>query len=174
MSDEIEIVDYDPNWPAAFALERGRLYDALKGQTILELAHFGSTAIEGMPAKPVIDMLLVVPKLDAAKRDLPAVLDRLGYDYWAENPKKDRLFFVRGMPPRGKRRTHHLHVCQPDGEMLRRLVFIDYLRAHPQEARAYGELKRQLAALHRRDREAYTIAKKEFIDRIIRLAKSSE
>lgn len=103
MTDDIEIVDYNPNWPAAFRLERERLYDALTGENILELFHFGSTAIKGMPAKPSIDILLVVPDLNAAKVALPEKLDRIGYDYWADNPKRDRLFFVRGMPPPWRR-----------------------------------------------------------------------
>lgn len=170
MTDDIGIVDYNPNWPSAFRLERERLYGALAGENILELFHFGSTAIKGMPAKPIIDILIVVPDLDLAKEALPQKLDRIGYDYWADNPKTDRLFFVRGMPPRGQRRTHHVHVSEPHGELRQRLIFLDYLNAHPEEARQYASLKRQLAARYRHDREAYTLAKQDFIERIMTLA----
>lgn len=168
--DEIEIRPYDPSWPAAFDAERERLKPALSGLSISGFHHFGSTAVPGLAAKPVIDILLVTDDLAAASESLPTRLDRLGYDFWADNPKPDRLFFVRGMPPRGSQRTHHLHVCEPGSDMHTRLAFTDYLRAHPDEADAYGALKRDLAGRYRTDREAYTAAKQAFIDRIMRLA----
>ncbi|WP_084419445.1 GrpB family protein [Henriciella litoralis] len=168
--DEIEIAPYDPDWPAAFERERSRLAAALSDVAILDLVHFGSTAIADMPAKPIIDMLMIVPDLATARDVLPERLNPLGYDFWADNPKTDRLFFVRGMPPRGVKRTHHLHVCEPDSELHQRLAFQDYLNAHPGEAAAYADLKKDLAVRHRIDREAYTRAKQGFIDRIMRLA----
>ena len=168
--DEIEIAPYDPDWPAAFERERSRLAAAVTDINIVDLVHFGSTAIANMPAKPIIDMLMIVPDLACARAVLPKRLDALGYDFWADNPKTDRLFFVRGMPPRGERRTHHLHVCEPGSEMHHRLAFLDYLNVHPGEAEAYAELKKDLAARHRNDREAYTRAKGAFVDRIMRLA----
>lgn len=168
--DEIEIAPYDPDWPAAFERERSRLAAAITDIGILDLVHFGSTAIVNMPAKPIIDMLMIVPDLGRASAVLPERLDLLGYDFWADNPKTDRLFFVRGMPPRGDRRTHHLHVCEPGSEMHHRLAFLEYLNAHPDEAAAYADLKRDLAVRHRTDREAYTRAKRAFVDKIMRLA----
>lgn len=168
--DEIEIAPYDPDWPAAFERERSRLTAAITDIAILDLVHFGSTAMANMPAKPIIDMLMIVPDLAHARAVLPERLDTFGYDFWADNPKTDRLFFVRGMPPRGDRRTHHLHVCEPGSEMHHRLAFLDYLIAHPDEAAAYADLKRDLAMRHRTDREAYTRAKQAFVDRIMRFA----
>ena len=168
--DEIEIAPYDPDWPTAFERERSRLAAATTDIDMLDLVHFGSTAIANMPAKPIIDMLMIVSDLARASAVLPERLDLLGYDFWAENPKTDRLFFVRGMPPRGERRTHHLHVCEPGSEMHRRLAFLEYLIDHPEEAHSYAELKKGLAARYGKDREAYTRAKRAFVDRIIRLA----
>ena len=168
--DEIEIAPYDPDWPAAFERERHRLAAALPDVAILDLVHFGSTAIANMPAKPIIDMLMIVPDLATARAALPERLNSLGYDFWADNPKTDRLFFVRGMPPRGVKRTHHLHICEPGSDMHQRLAFLDYLNAHPGEAAAYADLKKDLAVRHRTDRESYTRAKQSFVDRIMRLA----
>ena len=81
------------------------------------------------------------------------------------------MFFVRGMPPFGPKRSHHVHVqTEPDGEMWQRLAFRDYLRAHPEEAATYERLKRRLADEHRTDREAYTDAKSAYVEAVMRKA----
>jgi GrpB-like predicted nucleotidyltransferase (UPF0157 family) len=77
------------------------------------------------------------------------------------------MYFVKGMPPHGARRTHHVHMTETDGEMWRRLAFRDYLQAHPEDARRYERLKRELARAHRADREAYTDAKATFVAEIM-------
>jgi GrpB-like predicted nucleotidyltransferase (UPF0157 family) len=94
-------------------------------------------------------------------------IQRLGYVFWAENPKTDRMFFVKGMPPYGVRRTHHVHISEPTGESWLNLLFRDYLRAHPDEAQRYERLKRDLAIVHRADREAYTDVKAAFVEEIL-------
>jgi GrpB-like predicted nucleotidyltransferase (UPF0157 family) len=162
--DEIGIVDYDPRWPQLFDEEAKRLRATLDPSLITGLEHFGSTAVPNLPAKPVIDILIAVRSLPEARASLVESLRKLDYVWWAENPKTDRMFFVKGMPPFGSKRTHHVHVTETDGEMWRRLAFRDWLRAHPEQARSYGELKRRLAAEHPTDREAYTDAKAAFID----------
>jgi GrpB-like predicted nucleotidyltransferase (UPF0157 family) len=96
------------------------------------------------------------------------LLETLEYVYWAENPKTDRMFFVKGMPPFGVGRTHHVHVTEPDGEMWLRLAFRDYLRAHRDEAQRYQSLKRRLAAEYATDREAYTAAKADYVVDVMR------
>ena len=138
--------------------------------SIVGLEHFGSTAIPGTSAKPIIDILIAVRSLADARRSYVGALEALGYVYWADNPRNDRMFFVKGMPPYGARRTHHVHVTERDGEMWQRLAFRDYLRAHPDEARRYESLKRQLAARHATDREAYTDAKTDYVDSVLRKA----
>ncbi|HEV7599866.1 MAG TPA: GrpB family protein [Bradyrhizobium sp.] len=94
----------------------------------------------------------------------------LDYVHLADNPKQDRMFFVKGMPPFGSRRTHHVHVTENHGEMWQRLTFRDYLRAHPEQARTYEQLKRRLATKHQTDREAYTDAKSAYIESVMRKA----
>ncbi|MDQ8729451.1 GrpB family protein [Bradyrhizobium sp. LHD-71] len=117
--DDIEIVAYDPNWPALFEHEATRLRAALNGEPITGLEHFGSTAIAGLAAKPIIDILIAVPTLAAARANFPAKLKVLDYVFWSDNPKADRLFFVKGMPPYGERRTHHVHVTEPAPDVSR-------------------------------------------------------
>ena len=165
--DEIELADYDPRWPALFEREAARLRAALDPSLIVGLEHFGSTAIPGLAAKPVIDILIAVRSLPDARARFVEPLRTLDYVFWAENPRLDRMFFVRGMPPFGERRTHHVHVTEMRGEMWQRLAFRDYLRAHPQEAQTYDRLKRRLAVEHQADREAYTEAKSAYVDTVM-------
>ena len=168
--DEVELVDYNPRWPLSFDEEATRLRAVLDPSFIVGLEHFGSTAIAGLPAKPIIDILIAVRSLAAARASFVEPLRNLDYVYWAENPKQDRMFFVRGMPPFGARRSHHVHVTEPDGEMWRRLAFRDYLRAHRAEAETYAQLKRRLAVEHPTDREAYTQAKSAYVESVMRKA----
>jgi GrpB-like predicted nucleotidyltransferase (UPF0157 family) len=168
--DEVEIVEYDPRWPGLFDEEAKRLRAALDPSLIVGLEHFGSTSIPGLSAKPIIDILVAVRALTDAQENFVETLRYLDYVYWADNPKKDRMFFVKGMPPFGSKRSHHVHVTEPQGEMWQRLAFRDYLRAHPEEARTYEQLKRRLAAEHRTDREAYTDAKSAYVEAVMRKA----
>lgn len=162
--DEIEIVGYDPTWPKLFEAEAAAIVSALPAGMVLRIDHFGSTAVPGLAAKPVIDILIAVPSVPAARDPCVAALKHLDYVFWAENPRTDRLFFVKGMPPYGVRRTHHVHVREADALHRRDLAFRDLLRAQPETARRYETLKRDLARRFSSDREAYTQAKTEFID----------
>lgn len=168
--DEVEIVDYDPRWPLSFDEEAKRLRAVLDPSLIVGLEHFGSTAIPGLSAKPIIDILIAVRSLAAAQATFVEALRKLDYVYWADNPKKDRMFFVKGMPPFGSKRSHHVHVTEPRGEMWQRLAFRDYLRAHREEAETYERLKKRLAAEHQTDREAYTDAKSAYVASVMRKA----
>jgi GrpB-like predicted nucleotidyltransferase (UPF0157 family) len=168
--DEVEIVEHDPRWPLLFDEEAKRLRGALDRSLILGREHFGSTAIPGLAAKPIIDILIAVRSLAAARAAFVDALRKLDYVYWADNPKKDRMFFVKGMPPFGLKRSHHVHVTELHGEMWQRLAFRDYLRTHPDEAETYGRLKRRLAAEHPTDREAYTDAKCAYVESVMRKA----
>ena len=168
--DDVEIVDYDPRWPLLFAEEAKRLRAVLDPSLIVGLEHFGSTAIPGLSAKPIIDILIAVRSLAAARVSFVEALRKLEYVYRADNPKKDRMFFVKGMPPFGSKRSHHVHVTEPQGEMWQRLAFRDYLRAHPEEAGTYDRLKQRLAAEYRKDREAYTEAKSAYVASVMRKA----
>lgn len=165
--DRVEIVDYDPTWPAMFSAEAERLRTVLAGEDIDAIEHFGSTAVPGLAAKPVIDILLTVPSLAEARKTFPDRLATLDYVFWRDDPRPGRLYFVKGMPPFGEKRTHHLHVCERPGKLWSQLRFRDHLRAHPEDAERYAALKRDLAARYADDREAYTEAKGDFIGAIM-------
>jgi GrpB-like predicted nucleotidyltransferase (UPF0157 family) len=167
--DDVEIIPYDPAWTTLFATEAENLRAILDPGQIIGIEHFGSTAVPELAAKPIIDILIAVKSLAHAKSAMVEPIIALGYAYWAENPKTDRMFFVKGMPPYGERRTHHVHITEPDGEMWRRrLLFRDHLRGDPEEAHRYEALKRELAARYPDDRERYTDAKTEYVEAVYR------
>jgi len=152
----VEIADYDPAWPAVFEAERERLARVL-GR--VEVHHFGSTAVPGLAAKPVIDMIALVPDLDAPVASLVA---EAGYQFpRAFNATLTHRRFL--CFPSAAHRTHHLHLVDDREELERRLRFRDRLRADPVLAREYVALKRSLAARFPEDREGYTDAKSQFI-----------
>jgi GrpB-like predicted nucleotidyltransferase (UPF0157 family) len=152
----VEIVEYDPAWPNRFAAERERLDPLLGGA---EIHHFGSTAVPGLAAKPVIDMIALVDDLDA---HIAPVVSSAGYQLpEAFNATLEHRRFL--CHPSASRRTHHLHLVDQPRELARRLRFRDLLRSDPELARRYATLKRMLAERHREDRDAYTGAKREFI-----------
>jgi len=167
-SDHIELCSYDPFWPVRFAEEAATIQGVLTGEFSYSLEHVGSTAIPGLVAKPIIDIILIVP----ARERWPSLIEplqRLGYVYWAENPEKSKMFFVKGMPPFGAGRTHHVHVHIP-ADARAKICFRDYLIGHPEEAVRYAALKRELAARFPTDRDAYTQGKAEFVREVLRKA----
>jgi len=175
MADEIEIVDYDPSWPRLFEEERRRLARALPADQVLAIEHAGSTAIPGLAAKPIIDIFVAILSVDAARTTLVEPIKTLGYVYWEENPDKDRMFFVKGMPPYGTRRTHHVHIFEPTSKFWQRaLAFRDYLRDHCDEAERYQQLKHRLAVQYRSDREAYSRAKDKYVKAVVQKANAAK
>jgi GrpB-like predicted nucleotidyltransferase (UPF0157 family) len=171
--DEVQLVNYDPAWPAMYAAEAARVLEALPPGLALAIEHFGSTAIPNMIAKPIIDILVAVRSIQAARESAVVPMEALGYAFWADNPRRDRLFFVKGLPPAAPHRTHHVHMTALDGEFWPRLLFRDYLRAHAEEAQRYAALKQKLAAQHSRDREAYTAAKSDYVNAVMAKANSA-
>lgn len=165
--DKIEILSPDPSWPEMFLQEKRLLLDCLARQPVSDIHHIGSTSISGMPAKPIIDIIISVPSIEQARQKLPNLLEGIGYDYWHENPKTDRLFFVKGMPPKGSGRTHHIHVHESSIIIQEHLAFRDYLRKSPEDASKYATFKEKLATRFADDREAYTESKTEFVREIL-------
>ncbi|WP_375783650.1 GrpB family protein [Bradyrhizobium sp. Pha-3] len=159
----IVVSDYDANWPALFAQERTRIEQAL-GALALAIEHVGSTAVPGLPSKPIIDLLVGVRSLEAARQRCIEPLAALGYIYMPEYASwiPGELFFRKGPPGPW---THHLHMMEPSHPRWEaRLVFRDYLRAHGETARAYAEIKRALAASSKDDIEAYRTGKDAFVE----------
>ena len=162
----VEIVAYDPSWPGRFDEEAKELRRALAPWLVGPIEHIGSTAIPGLAAKPVIDIMAGVETLDASRPAIAALAD-LGYCYAPYRPDSEHWF----CKPSPAFRTHHLHLIPFESrEWHEAIAFRDYLRAHSQIATEYEDLKRGLAQKYRFDREAYTEAKGPFIARITGVA----
>lgn len=166
----IEIVPYDPSWPAAFEAEAALLRLALQG-VALRVDHHGSTSIPGLGAKPVLDIQISV----AALQPLAAYADPLrglGYRHVPHDDDAICPFFHK---PDNWPHSHHLHVVERGGlEERRTLAFRDYLRDHADAMREYEQLKRGLAAqFSGRDphsRDAYAAAKTNFVEGVVAVA----
>lgn len=175
--DEITMVEYNPLWPEQFSEEAARIEAAL-GDRVVVIEHFGSTVVPGLSAKPIIDLLVAVRSLTEARTRAVPALEALGYAYWATDPAPDRMLFVKGLVPGP--RTHHVHVVEQTashdprlGEFTfaARLLFRDYLRAHPEEAAHYAALKHALLVQFSEDREAYTSGKTEYVYGVMQKAR---
>jgi GrpB-like predicted nucleotidyltransferase (UPF0157 family) len=164
--DEVIIVEYNPQWPSIFATEAAKIAEVLSPDLVVGIDHVGSTAVPGLAAKPIIDLLVSVHSLATAKQIAVSPLEKLGYTYWLDNPDSQRMFFVKGLPPNSPR-THHIHIVASDSSLQERLLFRDYLRSNPDEALRYAQLKRDLAHQFATDREAYTNGKTEYIQSIM-------
>lgn len=170
-NDCIELMPYDKRWPFIAKLEIKILYDSLPKNHVLDIQHVGSTAIPGLSAKPIIDVQIAVDSLSGIKQTAIDILKTLGYEFWQDNPDKERLFFVKGMPPFGEKRTHHVHIVEPSSKLWQgKILFRDYLIAHPEIAQEYEKLKKQLSQQYTYDREMYTEAKTHFINDVLEKA----
>lgn len=155
--EPVEIAEYDPVWPARFAEMRDRLAGAL-GVLASRIDHVGSTAVPGLPAKPIIDIQVSVPEVDDTET-YRAPIEALGIDLRYVEPGH-RYF----RPGPGVPRFWQVHVCGLGSAWEREhLLFRDFLRSHPAEAAAYATMKRAAASQHLTDRIAYNDAKTPWI-----------
>ncbi|WP_037290596.1 GrpB family protein [Saccharibacillus sacchari] len=161
----IEVVPYDPAWPEEFE----KISNALKewiGDLLIRIEHVGSTSVEGLPAKPIIDLDAVMKSIEV----LPEIIERLrlqGFEHQgnlgvegreAFHPTRD-LGFMK----------FHLYVCPPDGKgYLEHIALRDYLRRHDEARDEYARIKKRLAEAHRTDIDAYVDGKTAFIRQVLR------
>lgn len=174
--EEIGISPYDPSWPDSFRREKEHLRSCLPNELVGRIEHFGSTAVPGLAAKPIVDILVEVTDLQAARERIAPVLEAQGYDYfWRPTHGDDGPPFYAWFIKRerhGGARTHHIHMVERHfAEHWDRLLFRDYLIDHPEVAREYEALKVRLASLMTHDRVGYTRAKADFIARVTELAR---
>lgn len=170
--DHVEIVPYQQEWPHQAKIEIAKVRAVLPEKCVIDIQHVGSTAIPGLSAKPIIDIQVAVKSLDEMKVIAVPALQKIGYEFWADNPDPERMFFVKGMPPFGEKRTHHVHIVEPTSKHWEgKILFRDYLISHAETAKEYEQLKMKLAQQHTYDREQYTDAKAEFVKKILELAK---
>jgi len=159
--EAVEVVPYDPAWPARFEAERARIAAAL-GDLALEIHHIGSTAIPGLDAKPIIDTMVAVRRLDDAVACI-APLQALGYVFVDYPQNVDRRFFRKGKP-----RTHHLHIVEAGSQsLIEHLAFRDALRADADLRREYQALKHNLRTKYKHDRAAFSESKSAFVQKVL-------
>jgi GrpB-like predicted nucleotidyltransferase (UPF0157 family) len=161
--EPVRIEPYDSSWPARFEEERVAVADAIGGWVVGGIHHVGSTAVPGLDAKPVIDILVGVSDLPSSRACIEP-LSRIAYLY-APYRASEMHWFCK---PNPARRTHHLHLVPTGSRRFREeLAFRDHLRSHAEAAAEYAALKRTLAARFERDREEYTAAKEDFIRAVL-------
>lgn len=164
----VQIVEYDPQWPALFVAERDTLR-ALPDNPLIEIEHFGSTAVPGLAAKPVVDIMASVARLDDVEAFTRHLLT-VGYA-WVDVGFRERHFFVKSA---SEGTGFHLHLIPADAwvEKSERL-FRDWLIAHQRVAEAYALLKTDLAERFATDVRGYTKAKSEFISAVVNDARAA-
>ena len=156
--DEVIVVDYDPAWPARYEKERVRIARALR-HVVVAIEHVGSTAVPGLAAKPIIDIMVGVREQADGERCIQP-LEAIGYEYRGEGEIPGWRHFRRGDP-----RSHHLHLVEQHSDFWKgHIRFRDLLREDADVARQYGALKRELAVTFRTQRLDYTEAKTPFIE----------
>lgn len=161
--ESIRLVAYDPAWPHCFERERAALSTAIDPWVTAGIHHVGSTAVPGLAAKPIIDILVGVADLDRSRPCID-LLAELEYLYAPYMPTEMHWF----CKPHPSRRTHHLHLVAGDSERYRsELAFRDRLRTDAGLTAEYLALKRFLAGRFPNDREAYTAAKSDFVARAL-------
>jgi len=149
---------YQGSWPQEFEQEAAGLRTVF-GDQLVDIEHIGSTAVPGLTAKPIIDMIPVVRDIQLVDELNPQMV-ALGYEPLGEFGLPGRRYFRKG----GDERTHHAHVYEMgNSEIQRHLAFRDYLRTHPADARRYGDLKTRLAAAHPDNWDAYMDGKDAFV-----------
>ena len=173
MREPIIIVDYDPAWPQVYEVERARILRVASG-LVVDIEHIGSTAVVGLGAKPVIDIMATVQTLAIGRTLIAPLTQQLAYSYVPEYEATfpNRLYLQKH-PSTGDQ--FHLHIVEVNSEFWEvHLLFRDYLRAHPEVAREYDRLKRELAARYGRNRDGYTDAKTDFVESILKKAQASK
>lgn len=162
--DVVELVPHSPTWSQRFEDESRALRAVLPHDLDPQIEHIGSSAVPELLSRPIIDIMLLVE--DRTRfGDLRPALESLGYVMmsWPEEPYY--MMFVKGMPPFGQRRTHHVHVRHPDDMIARRKIRLRrLLRDHPRLVKMYGELKKQLAHKHAEELDMYRTGRTAFLD----------
>lgn len=170
----VHLSPHDPRWAEVYAAE-ARAVRAALGEALLGMEHVGSTAVPGLDAKPIIDLMAGMRDSGATRAAVP-VLERLGYvhrearEHLGEAGPPPYMLLVRGPE---SRRTHHLRLNVHGGaDWTAQILFRDHLRAHPEATALYAAEKRRLAAAFPADRAAYTAGKEPLIRRILEAARA--
>lgn len=157
----IVLKEHNPEYKAWYREEKSNLLKALCGQNICRISHIGSTSVEGLIAKPIVDILLELDN-DYDVNDMVRLLQGIGWILMAQDESEKTIDLNKGYTSSGfAEKVYHLHV-KPSGDWDE-LYFRDYLRAHHDIARQYETLKLELKKRFEHNRDAYTNAKSEFV-----------
>ncbi len=162
MPQHVVVTQYRPEWASLYEAEAEKIRSILKNN-LFDIYHIGSTAVPGLAAKPIIDIMPVV--FDIAKTDtLKMQFDAIGYEWMGEFGIPGRRYLRKG----GDERTHQVHIFEKSNEkdIARHLAVRDYLRTHPDVAAAYGAMKQKLADKFPFDIESYCDGKDAFVKRL--------
>ncbi|WP_391202421.1 GrpB family protein [Psychrobacillus sp. L4] len=158
---KVEVVSYSGDWKERFEEEAEQIQKVL-GSEIITIYHIGSTSVNGLSAKPIIDIMPVVRDINNIDAFNGAMI-AIGYEPKGENGLPGRRYFQKG----GDNRTHHVHIYEMDNpEIERHLAFRDYLRTYPEVANDYGQLKEMLAKQFPYDIESYIVGKEQLATEI--------
>ena len=163
---KVVVVPYDRAWKSAFDAIRAEIEAAL-GDRILSVEHVGSTSVEGMSAKPIIDIDVVIRDYSVFA-EVVRRLAAIGYIHEGDLGIKDREAFKYTDKPHLQ--LHHLYICpQASEELHRHITFRDYLRSHPEAVQKYGAAKEKAAQLYPNDIDSYIACKSPCIEEIYKL-----
>ncbi len=167
LTGRIQIVDYDPAWPELFSEQAPRIRSAL-GERVLQLEHVGSTSVPSLPAKPIIDILLVV-RDSADESAYVSDLERAGYALHIREPDWYEHRCLKGTDP-----SVNLHVFSIGCIEIERMIgFRDWLRSHPEDRELYANTKRQLAQRDWKYTQDYADAKTDVVEEIMARSRNS-
>ncbi|WP_020060306.1 GrpB family protein [Bacillus sp. 123MFChir2] len=167
MNKPVVIEEYTAKWALQFTEEQKSIIGII-GDVAIAIEHIGSTSVEGLSAKPILDMMVGVRTLNDIDMFIEP-LKAIGYEHVLHEEFPNRRFFRKGLWRAG---THHLHIYRYGSEEWNHnLLFRDYLGSHPNVRQQYEQLKKELATKYRFDRVAYTNAKAPFIVDVIKKVK---
>lgn len=154
---------YNPEWPAKFEAIKKVVGGVFEGKAVA-IEHVGSTSVPGMRAKPIIDVLVTVKRMESFVHEKRA-MKALGYEWGDNYIAPGTIVFFKELPDGSK--TENIHICEEGSPKALQFIYMrDYLRTHPDKAEEYGNLKVKLQEEHPHDYPAYRLGKKAFIDLI--------
>lgn len=162
--ESVILSPHSPDWKLAFEQEQ-KFLQTLLGEHVRDIYHIGSTAIPGLSAKPIIDILVALHNFSTVET-FRNILEEAGYEYWENGSNDIRVLFIKSQ---SEKRTHHIHFTEYESdEWKKAFAFWNYLRAESEALKEYEELKQRLAEQHPSDRDQYSKGKADFIKSIIR------
>lgn len=160
----VVLEEYNTDWKKMYKEEEKKLKELLT-DNIIEIMHVGSTSIEGLCAKPVIDIMVTVKKLQDVEKFKHLFTNDLGYDFRDDGGEKGEYLVRKGSEDV---RTHFIHIIEENSERYENFVYFKkYLELHPEKITEYKELKEELCEKYSDDRKSYTASKNDFIQNII-------